>query len=91
MVHEPKKNFYRKFLYSPFPLESSLHTQLADHLNAEIASGSISCLEDAMEFLSWTYLFRRVSINPDYYMADSDAKLRVQERVLQYLKDLVTK
>lgn len=92
MVHEAKKNFYRKFLYSPFPLESSLHTQLADHLNAEIASGRISCLEDAMEFLSWTYLFRRVSINPDFYMAaDSDAKLRVQERVTQYLKDLVTK
>ena len=27
MVHEPKKSFYRKFLYEPFPVESSLHTQ----------------------------------------------------------------
>ena len=28
MVHEPKKSFYRKFLYEPFPVESSLHTQV---------------------------------------------------------------
>ena len=24
LVHEPKKNFYKKFLYEPFPVESSL-------------------------------------------------------------------
>ena len=35
MVHTPKKEFYRKFIYEPFPVESSLHEQLTDHLNAE--------------------------------------------------------
>ena len=35
-VHDAKKNFYKKFLYEPFPVESSLHTQLTDHLNAEV-------------------------------------------------------
>ena len=24
LAHEPKKNFYRKFLYEPFPVESKL-------------------------------------------------------------------
>lgn len=24
-VHDAKKNFYKKFLYEPFPVESSLH------------------------------------------------------------------
>jgi replicative superfamily II helicase len=24
MVHAPKKNFYKRFLYEPFPVESSL-------------------------------------------------------------------
>lgn len=28
MVHEPKKSFYRKFLYEPFPVESSLPSQV---------------------------------------------------------------
>lgn len=28
MVHEPKKSFYKKFLYEPFPVESSLPEQV---------------------------------------------------------------
>lgn len=28
MVHEPKKSFYKKFLYEPFPVESSLQDQV---------------------------------------------------------------
>jgi replicative superfamily II helicase len=27
MVHEPKKAFYKRFLYEPFPVESSLQDQ----------------------------------------------------------------
>ena len=42
MVHEPKKNFYKKFLYEPFPVESSLHLVLHDHFNAEVVSGTIA-------------------------------------------------
>lgn len=32
MVHEPKKSFYRKFLYEPFPVESSLPSQVTCRL-----------------------------------------------------------
>lgn len=28
MVHDPKKSFYKKFLYEPFPVESSLEEQV---------------------------------------------------------------
>jgi hypothetical protein len=28
MVHEPKKQFYKRFLYEPFPVESSLREQV---------------------------------------------------------------
>lgn len=28
MVHEPKKQFYKRFLYEPFPVESSLAGQV---------------------------------------------------------------
>ena len=28
MVHEPKKQFYKRFLYEPFPEESSLKSQV---------------------------------------------------------------
>jgi hypothetical protein len=66
-VHEPKKTFYKRFLHDPFPVESSLHLQLHDHLNAEIATGSLHTLRDCIEYLSWTYYFRRLLVNPTYY------------------------
>eukprot|EP00434_Breviolum_minutum_P033061 symbB.v1.2.029249.t1/scaffold3178.1/size61925/4 len=50
MVHEPKKNFYRRFIYEPFPVESSLHEQLTDHLNAEIVAKTIRTREEAIDY-----------------------------------------
>ncbi|GAB2270112.1 activating signal cointegrator 1 complex subunit [Dionaea muscipula] len=70
LVHEPKKSFYKKFLYEPFPVESSLREQLHDHFNAEIASGTISHKKDAVHYLTWTYMFRRLMVNPAYYGLD---------------------
>lgn len=49
-----------QFLYEPFPVESSLREQLHDHINAEIVSGTICHKEDAIYYLTWTYLFRRL-------------------------------
>ncbi len=71
MVHEPKKNFYKKFLYEPFPVESSLPAVLHDHFNAEIISGTITSKQDAVDYLTWTYFFRRLLVNPTYYDLES--------------------
>jgi hypothetical protein len=54
--------------YEPFPLESSLHQYLDDHINAEISNGTITCGVDMLNYITWTYFFRRLLINPDYYM-----------------------
>lgn len=64
---ESTKNFYKYFLNSGFPVESSLHKQLADHLGAEISGGTVRNKQEAVEFLSWTFLFRRIHHNPTYY------------------------
>lgn len=84
-VHEPKKNFYRKFLHEPFPVESSLHLQLHEHFNAEIANGSIHNLPDAIEYLTWTYFFRRLLMNPTYYQLEDTSPQAVQD----YLSHMV--
>ncbi|KAF3840310.1 hypothetical protein F7725_019027 [Dissostichus mawsoni] len=64
LVHDIKKDFYKKFLYEPFPVESSLLSVLPDHLNAEVAAGTISSKQDAMDYITWTYFFRRLVMNP---------------------------
>lgn len=67
LVHDIKKDFYKKFLYEPFPVESSLLDVLPEHLNAEIVAGTICSKQDAVEYLTWTYFFRRLLQNPAYY------------------------
>jgi len=71
MVHDVKKHFYKKFLYEPFPVESSLLQVLPDHLNAEIVATTISSKQEAMDYLTWTYFFRRLLVNPTYYELES--------------------
>ena len=85
MVHEPKKSFYKKFLYEPFPVESSLPGQLADHVNAEAVGGTIRSTQDAVDYLTWTFFMRRLLQNPSYYDLDSVAP----EAVSSFLSDLV--
>ncbi|KAG6687039.1 hypothetical protein I3842_11G050800 [Carya illinoinensis] len=85
LVHEPKKSFYKKFLYEPFPVESSLKEQLHEHINAEIISGTICHKEDAVHYLTWTYLFRRLTVNPAYYGLENTGP----EILSSYLSSLV--
>lgn len=87
MVHEPKKSFYKKFLYEPFPVESSLPSQLAEHLNAEVAGGTISNTQDAIDYLTWTFFIRRLLQNPSYYGLSSTEP----EVISSFLSDLVSR
>ncbi|KAJ3394049.1 Sec63 [Lobulomyces angularis] len=48
-------------------LESSLHENLIEHLNAEIVLGSITNLHFALEWLKSTFLFVRLRKNPERY------------------------
>ena len=72
LVHDQKKHFYKKFLYEPFPVESSLLKVLPDHLNAEIVATTIASKQDALDYLTWTYFFRRLLQNPTYYGLEID-------------------
>lgn len=67
LVHDVKKNFYKKFLYDPFPVESSLLEVLPEHINAEIVAGTVQTKQAALDYLTWTYFFRRLLRNPTYY------------------------
>ncbi|CAM5132033.1 unnamed protein product [Natator depressus] len=87
LVHDTKKDFYKKFLYEPFPVESSLLEVLSDHLNAEIAAGTITSKQDAMDYITWTYFFRRLIMNPSYYNLDDVS----HDTMNKFLSNLVEK
>lgn len=62
-----KLNHYLGLLTNQFPIESNFIQCLADNLNAEITLGTICNIEEAIEWLSYTYLFVRMRLNPQVY------------------------
>ncbi|CAN0921129.1 DExH-box ATP-dependent RNA helicase DExH12 [Linum grandiflorum] len=67
LCHAPRKEYYKKFLYEAFPVESHLHHFLHDNFNAEIVAGVIENKQDAVDYLTWTLMYRRLTQNPNYY------------------------
>lgn len=91
MVAAEKKPFYKRFLYSPFPVESCLKKRMEVVINAEIASSTICSLSDAVGYLSWTYFFRRVKKNPSYYDAPLNAgDDNFQSYFIEVMKEALT-
>lgn len=84
-VEKTKKNFYRKYLNDPFPIESRLTTQLAEHLNAEINSGTITNKQNCMDYLTWTYWFRRITRNPLFYEVPSSDSKAIQKFIVDLI------
>ncbi|RDA90463.1 hypothetical protein CP533_3932 [Ophiocordyceps camponoti-saundersi (nom. inval.)] len=93
-TQDAKKDFYKHFLHTGFPVESSLHTVLSDHLCAEVAAGTIVTKQDALDYLTWTFFFRRLHKNPSYYglrlSADEHDSLAAQQLANEYMVDLVS-
>lgn len=67
MCQGSKKDFFKKFIYEPLPVESHLDHCLHDHFNAEIVTKTIENKQDAVDYMTWTFLYRRMTQNPNYY------------------------
>ncbi|MCL7022186.1 hypothetical protein MKW94_029915 [Papaver nudicaule] len=67
LCHAPRKEYYKKFLYEALPVESHLHHYLHDTLNAEVVTGVISDKQAAVDYITWTFMYRRLTQNPNYY------------------------
>lgn len=67
-------------------MESSLANVLHEHLNAEIVAGTLKTKYDAVDYLTWTYLYRRLLVNPAYYGVES-SKLGAVNKFLSSLVD----
>lgn len=80
-----KKEYFKKFLFESFPLESHLNHFLHDHINAEIVSEIIQEKQDCLDWLTWTYMYRRLLQNPNYY----DLQGKSKDHISDYLSELI--
>jgi len=82
MCLSSKKDFYKKFLSESLPIESHLDHYLHDYFNAEIVTKTIENKQDAVDYLTWTLFYRRLTKNPNYY--------NLQNISNQYLSDYLS-
>lgn len=92
-TQDSKKPFYKHFLHTGFPVESSLHLVLSNHLGAEISAETIATTQDALDYLTWTFFFRRLHKNPSYYglevSAEEHNSIAAQELANDFMVGLV--
>lgn len=84
----------REYLYHrmrPLVCESGLRTAdlLSDHLNSAIANRSVQNRQDAVDLLTWTWMYRRLIDNPNYYGMIEEEGLEKSISISSHLSELV--
>ncbi|KAH0791027.1 DExH-box ATP-dependent RNA helicase DExH14 [Histomonas meleagridis] len=82
---ESRKDFIKKFINSPFPVESSLLSNIYDHVNAEISNGRINSKKSLIDWINNTYFALRLNSNPKYY--NNITIDEVADNTIQILQD----
>lgn len=70
---DPFKRYLDKLVRAT-PIESNFTKQLPDHLNAEIVGGTVTNIQEAARWLTYTYLYTRMLRNPLAYGINADQK-----------------
>lgn len=80
-----KKEYYKNFIYEPLTVESNIEDNLPNFLNNEIVMSTIENYQDAIDWLTWSFFYRRIKKNPNYY----GLKGISNEHISDYLSELI--
>lgn len=67
LTHTKTKDYYKKFLTEALPIESFMYFHLHDLLATEISTAVIETKQDCVDWLAYTYFYRRLHANPSFY------------------------
>ncbi|CAG8952610.1 hypothetical protein HYFRA_00009716 [Hymenoscyphus fraxineus] len=92
MTPAVKREYYKKFLNEALPIESHLQVFLHDAFVSEISTKMIESADDAINWTTFTYFYRRLLANPSYYsltdVSHEGLSSHLSELVETTLKDL---
>jgi len=89
LCHSPKKEHLKKLIYDPLPVESHLDHYLHDHVNSEIVTKTISNMQDAVDYITWTLLYRRLTKNPNYYNLQGTSNVHLSEHMSEMVETVL--
>lgn len=87
--YAPRKEFYKRYLFESLPVESQLEVHLHNHLNSEIVTRTIQNKQDAVDYITWTFLYRRLSQNPNYYNLTGITHRHLSDYLSQLIEDTI--
>eukprot|EP00607_Mallomonas_marina_P009084 CAMPEP_0182419832 /NCGR_PEP_ID=MMETSP1167-20130531/4187_1 /TAXON_ID=2988 /ORGANISM="Mallomonas Sp, Strain CCMP3275" /LENGTH=663 /DNA_ID=CAMNT_0024594943 /DNA_START=1322 /DNA_END=3313 /DNA_ORIENTATION=- len=90
LCHTPKKEYLKRLLHDPLPVESHLDHFLHDHLNAEIVTKTIENKQDAVDYLTWTFYYRRLTQNPNYYNLQGSSHRHLSDHLSELIETTIS-
>lgn len=78
-------DYYQKFIAESLPVESSLTYEIHECLLDGISTGWITDRQKCVDWITYTYLYRRLQLNPSYYGIKSISA----DGLSEYLSELV--
>lgn len=85
MTPAAKKDYYKKFLDEPLPIESQYPAYIHDNFITEISTETIESKQEAVDWLTWTLFYRRLAANPAYYGLEDIS----HDQLSAFLSDMV--
>lgn len=76
---------YESLVSGSESLESCLHLNLIEHLNAEIGLGNVTNIETAIKWLAGTFLFVRLRRNPAHYKLKEGTSQEDEDELLRQI------
>ncbi|KAL2809895.1 Sec63 Brl domain-containing protein [Aspergillus granulosus] len=85
LTRKERVKHYEKLVSGSESLESCLHLNLIDHLNAEIGLGNVTSIQTAINWLASTFLFVRLRRNPMHYTLKEGANQDDENEILRQI------
>ncbi|UKJ88638.1 U5 small nuclear ribonucleoprotein-specific helicase [Theileria orientalis] len=89
LLENNKKEEVKRMLYDSVVVESNLELCIEDALNNEIVQGLIKTPQDAIDWLTWTFYYRRLTKNPNYYSLIATTPQHLSEHLSELIENTV--
>ncbi|ODV80536.1 RNA helicase-related protein required for pre-mRNA splicing [Suhomyces tanzawaensis NRRL Y-17324] len=85
LTNQNKLKFFQEFLGQGLPVESYLNASLHDQFIDEISAKNLKSNQDCIDWITYTYFYRRIRNNPNFYDVKDTSGLGISE----YLSELI--
>ena len=90
MCHTARKEYYKRFLFDPYPVESVIESELHDYFNAEIANKTFNNMQEALDYLTWSFLNYRIPKNPNYYGMAGNSHRQIADKLSDVVENTLS-